>query len=113
MKIIPKEIPYKDRSEFLRGFLILIRQDKLICKYERNMTMVIGRYFGFDEEFCEESLDYLLDNQFISDEPAVFSDPEVAEYFVKETTNILKQIHPLTDGELNWLQKTAKVNNLS
>lgn len=112
MKIVPKEIPYKDRSEFLRGFLILIKQNKNVSEYEREMTMVIGKYFGFDEEFCEESLDYLLENQFISDEPAVFSDPEVAEYFITESFNILKQIHRLTDKEFNWLWKTADINKL-
>lgn len=112
MKIVPKEIPYKDRSEFLRGFLILIRQNRTISTYEKNMAMVIGMYFGFDEEFCEESLDYLLGNEFISTEPAVFSDKIIAEYFVTESFNILKQIHHLTSEEINWLRRTAEANQI-
>lgn len=112
MKIVPKEIPFKDRSEFLRGFLILIKQDKNVSEYERKMTMVIGKYFGFEEEFCKESINSILENEYVSDEPPLFSDNKIAEYFVTESFNILNQIHRLTDKELNWLWKTAEANQL-
>ncbi|MAT59383.1 MAG: hypothetical protein CMF23_15530 [Ignavibacteriae bacterium] len=112
MEMIPKEIPYRDKSEFLRGFLLLIRQDKKISKYERNMTLVIGKYFGFDEEFCEESIDSILVNEYVSNDPPQFSSKSIAKYFVLESYNILKQIHLLTDTELEWLRKTAEANHL-
>lgn len=112
MKIISKEIPHKDRSEFLRGFLILIRKDEVICKYERNMAMIIGKYFGFEEKFCEEALDNLLENEYISDEPPVFSSPEIAEFFVKETFRIINQIHSLQQDEIHWLFKTMEINEI-
>ncbi len=112
MKIVPKEIPYKDRSEFLRGFLILMKQNKNVSEYEREMAMVIGKYFGFDKEFCKDSINSILENEYISDEPPLFSDNKIAEYFVTESCNILKQLHRLTDKELNWLWKTADINKL-
>lgn len=112
MRMIPKEIPYRDRSEFLRGFLILIRQNKKVSVYERNMTMVIGKYFGFDEEFCEESINSILENEYVSNDPPEFSSEPIAEYFVTESYNILKQIHLLTENELGWLKKTAEVNHI-
>lgn len=112
MKIVPKEIPYKDRSEFLRGFLILIRQNKTISTYEKNMAMVIGMYFGFDEEFCEDSIDSILENEYISEEPPRFTNVSIAEYFITESLSILKQIHLLTAEEINWLKKTAEANQV-
>ncbi len=54
------ELTYKDRSEFLRGFLILVKKDNNISEFERKMIMVVGKYFGFAEEFCEESINTLL-----------------------------------------------------
>lgn len=112
MKIVPKEIPYKDRSEFLRGFLILIKQNKNVSEYEREMTMVIGKYFGFDEEFCKDSINLILENEYVSDAPPRFSNKLIAKYFVTESFNILNQIHKLSSDEINWLRKTAEANQL-
>lgn len=107
------DITYKDRSEFLRGFLILIRKDKIISEHERNMTIVIGKHFGFAEDFCIESLDTLLENEFISEEPPVFSNSIIADYFVTESYRIISQIHPLGENEIRWLIKVAEVNKIN
>lgn len=112
MKIVPKEIPYKDKSEFLRGFLILIRQNKEISIYERNMTMVIGKYFGFAKDFCNDSINSILENEYVSNNPPRFSSKSIAEYFVTESFNILNQIHMLSSDEISWLRKTAEVNQI-
>ncbi|MBU0559795.1 MAG: hypothetical protein KKG93_09510 [Bacteroidetes bacterium] len=105
------EISYKDRSEFLRGFLILIRKDKIITIEERTMALIIGNYLGFAKDFCTESLDNLLKNEYISEEPPLFSNSIIANYFVRESFRIVDQIHILGEKEIRWITKTAKDNN--
>ncbi|MGK9368377.1 hypothetical protein ACSSWA_05715 [Melioribacter sp. Ez-97] len=106
------ELTYKDKSEFLRGFLTLIRKDGAICNYERKMALIIGRHFGFAEDFCIEALDTLLENEYISEAPPVFSNREVARYFISETYNILEQIHELSLAELKWLDSVLQANHI-
>ncbi|GBD91029.1 hypothetical protein BMS3Abin04_01753 [bacterium BMS3Abin04] len=106
------ELTYKDRSEFLRGFLVLVKKDNKVCEFEKNMAMVVGKYFGFAKEFCEESINALLENNFISEKPPIFSNKIVAEFFVKESYKILNQIHPLTHNKEQWLLKTAEANQV-
>lgn len=107
------EITYKDRGEFLRGFLVLIRKNKNVNEHERAMSLIVGKHFGFAEDFCIESIDYLLENEFISEEPPAFSNGIIAEYFVNETYRILNQIHPLGKDEIAWLARTAEVNKIN
>ncbi|VAX16758.1 hypothetical protein MNBD_IGNAVI01-2664 [hydrothermal vent metagenome] len=107
------ELTYKDCSEFLRGFLVLVKKDNNICEFEKNMSMVVGEYFGFAEEFCEESIGALLENNFISEEPPIFSSKIIAEFFIEESYKILSQIHPLAPNEEEWLLKTAEANKVN
>lgn len=103
----------KDRGEFLRGFLVLVKKNKDITEFDKSMTMVVGKYFGFAEDFCKEALKNLLENEYISENPPVFSNPVIAEYFLKETYRIVEQIHPLAENERMWLSKTAEVNKIN
>lgn len=107
------EITYKDRSEFLRGYLILIRKDKIINEQERTMSLIIRKHFGFAEDFCIESLANLLENEFISEEPPIFSNKIIADYFVRESYRITGQIRPLEEDVIKWFVKTAQANNIN
>ena len=106
------EITLKDRGEFLRGFLVLVKKNKEISEFDKNMTMVVGKYFGFAEDFCKEALKNLMENEYISEEPPKFSNPVIAEYFLVEVYRILKQLHPLEHNEEHWFAKTAEVNQV-
>lgn len=103
-------LTFKDRSEFLRGFLVLIRKDKVVCPNERTMALIIGKHFGFAEDFCLEAVEHLVENEFLSEDPPVFSSSEIAEYFIKECYRIMEQIHYVNESELIWLAHVAKVN---
>ena len=106
------QFSYKDKGEFLRAFLIMIRKDKNINESEKQMTLVIGKYFGFEERFCKDAISQLLENEFLSEKPPVFSSKEIAHFFVKEVTRIMEQIKPMNDDEKEWLLEIAKVNNV-
>jgi hypothetical protein len=104
---------YKDKGEFLRAFLILIRKDKIINESEKQMTLVIGKYFGFEKRFCEDAISHLLENEFLSENPPKFSSQEIARFFIKESLHIMEQIKPLNEDEKDWLVEIAKSNNLN
>lgn len=107
-----KEIDYKDRSEFLRGFATIIRKNN--CKHpdEKIMFLIIGKYFGFEKEFCEYSLEHLMINKYILEEPAVFFAKPVAEFFVNDVAKIMLHTNSMSDVAKEWLQKTAEANKV-
>ncbi len=102
----------EDKSNFLRGFLILIRKDNILEDEEKKMAMIIGKHFGFSESFCETAINELLENEFISEKPPVFSNQLIARFFLDESKNILMQIHGINIDEKIWLKQIAKANNI-
>jgi len=76
------------------------------------MALIICKHFGFAEDFCLEAIESLLENEFISEEPLVFSNSIIADYFVHESYRIISQIHPLKGNEISWLLKVSEANNI-
>ena len=106
------ELTYKDRSEFLRGFLILIKKDNKVTESEKNMALVVGNYFGFSQDFCENAIKVLLENEYISEKPPIFSNKCIAKFFIVESYKIFNQIHTLDQNEEEWLISTAALNQI-
>lgn len=107
-----KEITYKDRSEFLRGFATIIRKNNCNNVDEKTMFSVIGNYFGFEKEFCEKAAEHLLINKYILEHPAVFSNKPVAEFFITDVSKIMSHANSLSDDAKEWLRKTIEVNKI-
>lgn len=107
-----KEINYKDRSEFLRGFATIIRKNNCGNADEKTMFSVVGKYFGFEKEFCEEAVEQLLVNKYISEHPAVFSNKPVAEFFVSDVAKIMLHTNSMSEASKEWLRKTAEANKV-
>jgi len=107
-----KEIAYKDRSEFLRGFAAIIRKNNCGHPDEKTMFLTIGKYFGFEKEFCEKSLEQLMINKNVSEKPAVFTSKPVAEFFIKDVTKIMSHTNSMTRAAKEWLQLTAEANKI-
>lgn len=106
------EIPYKDRSEFLRGFSVIMRKNNLNSDDEKIMFSVIGKFFDFNSDFCKESLENLMINKHLSDEPSVFSNEQIADFFIKDVTKMFSHTKAISNPAIEWLQATAKVNNV-
>lgn len=107
-----KEITYKDRSEFLRGFATIIRKNNCGHKDEKVMFLSIGKYFGFEKEFCENAVEHLMINKYLPEHPAVFSTKPLAEFFVSDVAKIMLHTNSMTDASKEWLLKTAEANNV-
>lgn len=105
-------IPVIDGSNYFKGLLLLIRKDKKITEPEHVIMNRIGKALGFEKKFIEDSINEILNNKYISDEPPVFSSRELAEKFIKDGLILAasdKEIHP---REEEWLLTVAGINKI-
>ena len=101
-----------DRSNYLRGLLILIGKDRKITNEEKEMMRKLSDALGFSREFCEDAMSELLENEYIMEEPPKFSNIEVAKIFIKDGIKIAfadKEFHLY---ELSWLRTIAEANSV-
>lgn len=102
-----------DRSYYFKGMLLLVRKDEKISVEERKMLMKIGKILRFNQRFCEQTINDLLQNEHITDLPLQFSTKEWAEIFLKDGIKIAYSDYQLHVEEYNWLQQIARINKIS
>jgi len=73
-----------DRSLYYKGLILLIRKDHEIHDQEKKMMMTIGEMLGFETKFCAGTIEEILDNQHIIDEPPIFSETNIALCFIRD-----------------------------
>ncbi|MBK6875483.1 MAG: TerB family tellurite resistance protein [Ignavibacteria bacterium] len=101
-----------DGSNYFKGLLLLIRQDRKITESEKLLMKRIGKTLGFEREFCENAIHEILDNKHIPDTIPEFSSIELAKKFIKDGLSIAHsdaEVHP---SEEEWLRMTAKENDV-
>ena len=101
-----------DKSNYLKGLLILIGKDKNITEDERIHLLKISRILGFDPNFCEDAINELLENEYIIEEPPLFSNNEIAKAFIKDGIKLAFANKELHLYELNWLKAVSDKNNI-
>ncbi|MBK7107005.1 MAG: hypothetical protein IPH62_17160 [Ignavibacteriae bacterium] len=106
------QITIQDKSNYFRGLLVLVGQDRIIHNEEKNKILKLGKLFGFEESFVNESINNLLENNFISFEPPKFSSKNVAEKFIKDAINIALVDGDLHLFELEWIKNAVEINEI-
>lgn len=102
-----------DRSNYLRGLLILIRMDRKISEPEKEIMMRIGKVLDFNEEFCANAIQKILQNEHIADEPPLFESRELAKMFVLDGLTLgLCDHDALHTREEEWLRSAVTKNKL-
>lgn len=101
-----------DRSNYLKGLLVLISKDKKISGDESDFIMKIGKTLGFDREFCEEAIETLLENEYISQEPPEFSNVEFARSFIEDGISVAITNNELSKLEISYLKSIAEKNHV-
>ncbi len=101
-----------DRSNYLKGLLILIRRDKILTKTEKSLVIEAGVNLGFERRFCEVAVEELLENEYLSDSPPVFSNSELAEYFLHDAVKVALADKMMHIYELQWLIEFCEHNTL-
>ena len=108
-----KRLNSLDRSYYFKGMLLLVRKDEKICAEEKKLLMRIGKILRFNQRFCEQTINDLLQNEHITELPLEFSTKEWAEIFLKDAIKIAYSDHELHIKEYNWLQQIARTNKIS
>lgn len=101
-----------DRSNYLKGLLVLISKDKKISDDESDFIMKVGKTLGFDREFCEEAIETLLENNYISQEPPEFSNVEFARSFIEDAISVAITDNELSQLEIGYLKAIAEKNHV-
>jgi len=106
-------IPLRDKSNYLRGLLILARKDNYISANDRAIITKAAEWLGFSSEFCNEILNTLLENEFIESDPVKFINHTVAQSFISDGLKLVCSNKVKGNGELLWLRKTAEINYIN
>jgi len=107
------EIPARDKSSYLKGLLILAKRDKLLTESEEDIIKDIAQRLGFSTDFYEYTLQNLLQNEYLTEEPVKFSEKELSYSFIIDGLKLAHSDNNLHDSEIIWLRQTAKENNIS
>jgi hypothetical protein len=104
---------YLDRSNYVKGLLILIGKDKKITDEERDFLHNVAESLSFDKKFIERAIDELFENKYLGNEPPVFSQKQYAEAFLSDAIKLAFVDNYLSSEEFDWLQSIAVSNGLT
>ena len=102
-----------DRSNYFRSLLILLRKNDQIKEEEKIMVCKIAKVMGFEKGFTENAINELLVNEYLIEDPPLFSNLKLAEAFIKDGIKLAFADKGLHIFEYNWLILIANKNNLS
>jgi hypothetical protein len=106
------KITLMDRSLYFKGLLLLIRKDRIIHNAERDLMMRVGKIFGYETHFCEDTIRDVLVNKYIDDNPPRFSDPEIAKCFIRDGIRLSLSDGLVHEKESGWMKDIAEQNGL-
>ena len=106
-------IPLIDKSNYLKGLLILARKDNNISEIQKSLILKAGKQLGFSTSFCEEIVNTLLQNECLSEEPIRFENYSVAQSFISDGIKLTCSGKKIIDAELDWLKKSAEINSIN
>ncbi|MBN8545958.1 MAG: hypothetical protein J0L60_07470 [Ignavibacteria bacterium] len=102
-----------DKSNYLKGLLIVARIDNSLIDQEKDIIRNVATKLGFSKDFYEEVIKNLMINENISDNPLMFSSAAITEVFIDEALNLAFSDNDLSGPEVDWLKKTAEMNGIS
>jgi hypothetical protein len=106
------EISNLDKSNYLKGLLIVAKKDNQLAEQEKKIIRHCAEKLGFARDFYEDTLKSLLANKYISEEPIIFSDKNLAESFITEGLNLAHSDNSIVGVEIDWLRSVAIENKL-
>lgn len=106
------KISLLDRSLYYKSLMILIRMDHHIHDEEKKMMMKIGKMLGFEPKFCRNTMADILDNNFITDSPPVFSETGIALCFIRDGLKLSAADGQIHKAEITWLSSVAEKNGI-
>jgi len=102
-----------DKSNYLKGLLIIARKDNQLAESEKKIIRKLADKLGFASDFYEETMQSLLANKYIIEDPIKFTDNKIAESFISDGLKLALSDNKVTDIEIGWLKNTALVNGIT
>lgn len=102
----------QDESSYLRGLVVLAAVDREITESERKFIMEIGKKLGFEKKFCSEAIEGILQNEYVVQTVPVFSNPNIAEKFLRDCYKLAMIDSKLNFKETSWINDVAINNNI-
>ncbi len=102
-----------DKSNYLRGLIILVGIDKQNNENKRKIIKEVAKILGFNQDFVENSLNEIYENKYINKDPPKFSTQQITEIFIKDGIRLASVNKVLHLNDIKWLLNTALNNNLS
>jgi len=107
------EILTQDKSSYLKGLLIIAKKDNVLAEAEESIIKQLAKRLGFSESFYEETLQSLLSNDYLSEDPIKFSDEKLSHSFIIDGLMLAYSDKLLDEREIDWLRQTAELNNIN
>ncbi|MEX1138298.1 MAG: hypothetical protein WEB33_02715 [Bacteroidota bacterium] len=101
-----------DASSYFKGLLLLIRKDRKVTESEVHLMKRIGKALGFEEEFCDQAIKGILENEHVRDLPPKFSTKDLAMKFVQDGLVLAYSDSEMHPAEEEWLKLVAELNGL-
>jgi hypothetical protein len=102
-----------EASNYFRGLLVLIRIDGKVNRTERTLVLRAGKCLGFQESFCRNAINEILENTFVDVSPPRFASQIVAGMFIRDCL-LLSQAEGIpTRAEESWIRAAATKNGFS
>jgi hypothetical protein len=102
-----------DRSNYFKGLLVLVGYEKNITENKKEMLKKVADILGFNHHFVDKAIEDFFENEFIIEEPPLFSNFYFAETFIKDGIKISLSDKILKLDQIEWLSAIASKNNLS
>lgn len=101
-----------DRSNYFKGLLLLVGKDGKVSDKERVLLLKIGQTLGFEKEFCESSIDTVLENKYLTESAPKFSESNFAQGFIQDGFRLALADEFICAEEISWLEKVSLINNV-
>ena len=106
------ELTLIDKSNYLKGLLIVAKKDNQLTEPEKKIIRNIALKLGFATDFYEDTLRDLLGNKYIIENPIKFSSKKVAESFVSDGLKLAFADEMVSEKEIEWLKATSLENEI-
>ena len=103
----------QDKSTYLKGLLIIAKKDNVLSESEEEILKKIASHLGFSTDFYEYTIQNLLSNEYLSEDPVQFTEEEIARSFILDGLKLAHADSNTDEREIIWLRQTALKNNIS
>ena len=102
-----------DRSTYFKGLLLLIKRDNIVTSEEKLLMTKIGIILGFEKVFIKNSINDLLENEFLTNDVPIFSSKSIAESFILDGLKVAFSDDEFAAEELEYLTEIATNNGIA